>query len=314
MKKKKYSYISKEEEKFICEMFIKLQNSAPISLYFNRTRNVIWKILKKNNLSPKTRSEINTKYSRNENYFNTIDTKDKAYFLGLLVADGSVTHRCLSILLQESDTLILKIFQKYIQDNSNLYFKESKNIKHSNTNTLSIYSYNIVNSLAKWGIIPNKCHKTYFPDIPEKFWSHFIRGIFDGDGHIGNTKNNNRFSITGNFELMKRIQEILMEKCNLNKSAISFKDNKKKTSVHFRYNTAIDLLKIKEFLYQDCEDLYILRKKEKFDSLKFKIFLKECKICGDKVKGYGLCNKHYQQFKKGLAEFDKNKIKWVKVM
>ena len=45
------------------------------------------------------------KYNFNENYFENIDTEDKAYFLGFITADGNVSGNTLNISQKESDVL-----------------------------------------------------------------------------------------------------------------------------------------------------------------------------------------------------------------
>ena len=69
------------------------------------------------------------KYTFNKDYFERIDSKDKAYFLGLLYADGcnsiSATkqHHTIVLNLQEKDKDILDIFNKYINSNKPLTYR-----------------------------------------------------------------------------------------------------------------------------------------------------------------------------------------------
>ena len=69
------------------------------------------------------------KYTFNKDYFERIDSKDKAYFLGFLYADGcnsisTTQHHCTIILnLQEKDKDILDIFNKYINSNKPLTYR-----------------------------------------------------------------------------------------------------------------------------------------------------------------------------------------------
>lgn len=69
------------------------------------------------------------KYTFNKDYFERIDSKDKAYFLGLLYADGcnsiSATQgQCTIVInLHEKDRSILDIFNKYIGSNKPLSYK-----------------------------------------------------------------------------------------------------------------------------------------------------------------------------------------------
>lgn len=74
----------------------------------------------------------NKKHTFNENYFEKIDAFDKAYFLGLLYADGSnclhpTVKRAISISLQEEDAEILKLFSEYTQSTYPLIYKPPKN-------------------------------------------------------------------------------------------------------------------------------------------------------------------------------------------
>lgn len=121
--------------------------------------------------------------------------------------------------------------------------------------------------LLKYGVIPNKSKYTYFPNIPEEFHSHFIRGVFDGDGCICISKKpfKIKFSITGNILLIEKIQEILMQKCNLNKTKL-YNDKKHPPEIVTMQNTiARNFHLMYNYLYKDCENLFLIRKKEKFE-------------------------------------------------
>ncbi|WP_369293538.1 LAGLIDADG family homing endonuclease [Alkalihalophilus lindianensis] len=38
------------------------------------------------------------------------------------------------------------------------------------------------------GIKPNKFNTVEFPNVPDEYMSHFLRGYFDGDGHVNYKK------------------------------------------------------------------------------------------------------------------------------
>lgn len=69
------------------------------------------------------------KYTFNKNYFEKIDSEDKAYFLGLLYADGcnstsaTQNHASIVLNLQEGDKEILEKFMKYINSNKPLLYR-----------------------------------------------------------------------------------------------------------------------------------------------------------------------------------------------
>ena len=54
----------------------------------------------------------------------------------------------------------------------------------------------MVKDLVNCGIIPNKTIYLDKPDISKKYYSHWIRGYFDGDGSVSKCKDRN---IRGNF-------------------------------------------------------------------------------------------------------------------
>ena len=57
------------------------------------------------------------KYSFNRQYFNNIDTEDKAYWLGFLLADGNNTEATLRIRLKAADREHLEKFNTCINGN-----------------------------------------------------------------------------------------------------------------------------------------------------------------------------------------------------
>ena len=57
------------------------------------------------------------KYNFNEDYFEKIDTEDKAYFLGFIVADGCISSKFNRISIIQKETDILYEFKRYIMLN-----------------------------------------------------------------------------------------------------------------------------------------------------------------------------------------------------
>lgn len=205
----------------------------------------------------------------NDNYFNKIDTNSKAYFLGLLVADGWNSGNGFAISLLKIDSYILEKFKKDIKYTGDiLSYTNKTSINKNKMCTLKITSKKVIQDLEKWGLIKAKTHYTYFPDIPEEFHSHFIRGVFDGDGCITLHKKTNQFafSIIGNINLIKTIQEILIKKCNLNSNKLHKRKDCKNNIVSLNFGGNKQIKKIENYLYKDCDDLFLKRKKEKFDA------------------------------------------------
>lgn len=131
-----------------------------------------------------------------QNYFNIIDSEEKAYFLGLLYADGCVSAgNRITIRLQATDKHILENFKKSIKSTAKLYLTKAKKITHQDQYAIILSSETMYNDLIKLGCIPKKSLILKFPtedQVPRYLIRHFIRGYFDGDGHIAFYKRKNK--------------------------------------------------------------------------------------------------------------------------
>jgi intein/homing endonuclease len=194
-------------------------------------------------------------------YFNEIDTEKKAYFLGFIVADGC-NYKGLCIRIQTEDEYILQELLKDMKSTLKIDRFEPVKEHHKSTSRIRIKSKVISESLSKLGVVPRKSDKTYFPHIPENLYSHFIRGLFDGDGCISIDKKSKqkRIQFTGHISLIERIQEILIKECSLNKTKIDItisKSGKKSYTIHYVGNNQIE--RITNYLYDEAT-IYLTRK------------------------------------------------------
>lgn len=126
------------------------------------------------------------KYNLNEEYFDCIDTPNKAYILGLMCADGCnyPPKHTAFISLQESDKNLLEKIRKEMDSNQPLRIIDQSSRNHNNYTynnmcTYNMHSTHICDSLTKLGVVKNKSLILEFPNIPETLYSHFIRGYFD---------------------------------------------------------------------------------------------------------------------------------------
>lgn len=279
------------QEQEVIDLYLSGLSIQKIANHFSQGRKCVVNVLIRNNITRRDATKRNKKYSVNENYFDVIDTEDKAYFLGLLITDGWVVGNNMGINLQEGDKEILETFKKCISYTGNLR-KIPKKIG-SNQYGLIIRSKALCEDLKKYGIVQNKTFKTYFPDISENLWHHFIRGCIDGDGWITIKKKcrTKTVGFCGNYDLVVSIQKILKEKCDLNE----IKTHKMGNIYKFAYPGNHIAEKIINYLYQDAT-IYLKRKYEK-SIIKFKKverLTKLCNLCNEKHYGLGLCNRHYQ--------------------
>lgn len=203
----------------------------------------------------------------NENYFEKIDSEDKAYFLGLLMADGCVYKNRILISLQEKDKYILEKFKTYIQYEGNLYKRNPRVKNHSIQYSLEFTSHKIAENLKSIGCVEKKSLILEFPIIDESLIPHFIRGIFDGDGHIMKEYRgkyiNGRAGFVGSVPFMKSLRD------KLKNSGFDIKkdyycNNDKNIQIFF--NSKNDILKLYQYLYTNST-IWLPRKRDIFEEL-----------------------------------------------
>lgn len=121
----------------------------------------------------------------NEDCFASIDTPEGAYWLGLLAADGwIVTYRDepigVALALHPRDMELLHGYADFVG------FKgEPKRTRpEAELYQVKISSKRMTSDLIRHGIVPRKSRVIELPAIQDHLMPHFIRGLFDGDGHV----------------------------------------------------------------------------------------------------------------------------------
>ena len=234
---------------------------------------------------------VQNKNRGDQNFFNEIDTEEKAYWLGFIYADGyiikSERNYELGIELNYKDVEHLNKFNSIF----NNYYKVTKKIKnynsidilngHEPTNKKSemclirVYSKSIYEGLNKNGIVQNKTYSNIFPKIEDKYlFLHFLRGYIDGDGsYIIKTEQRQyktlkeykypKIAIQGNnLNIFEYIVEKLQNDFNI--KAHIYKDRKCYKLEVARKN---DCLKLINLMY-DNATIYLDRKFEIINKIK----------------------------------------------
>ena len=126
----------------------------------------------------------------NQNYFNQIDSEDRAYMLGFIFADGSINldYNRLTIDLSIQDQDILVKFSTILYGRNHVKVYTRNNRKYCK---LDINSKTICNQLLKYNLTENKTFTAQYPEMIDRSLNkHFIRGLIDGDGCIYLPSNN----------------------------------------------------------------------------------------------------------------------------
>src|SRR5574344_1615310 len=133
------------------------------------------------------------KYFCNDDYFNVIDTEEKAYWLGFIAADGYISKKdngcdVVGIALVSTDKNHLEKFSKAVEFTGDIktYSAGVSDYSSNDYCRIIITSKNMSADLRKHGIKYNKSLIMNFDDLDfSKEWtSCFVRGYFDGNGCI----------------------------------------------------------------------------------------------------------------------------------
>lgn len=239
----------------------------------------IYRYMKQHNIEYK--NEHGRKNKFNQDYFESIDTEHKAYWLGFIYADGCVmntgsgntkTNR-LQINISNKDVELLIAFCKDINyDETKIQTYEPKGTYSTNLmSRLSINSVKLCSDLAKLGITPRKTGSlSELPNISEELMPHFIRGFFDGDGWCTNTKKSHNVGFIGDFAFLSKINNFLVKKAKTSNRILHNEPRREYQIFYLRYSSFIDYKLLYNYLYSNSS-IYLNRKKIKFESLSNKI-------------------------------------------
>lgn len=139
------------------------------------------------------------KYKCDDFIFSSIDSEEKAYWLGFIMADGCIRNdrNIVEVALAEKDKNHLLKLNKFL---SSTYKISERNtlLKGKCFKSYRTYfvSKQIIKDLAKYDCVENKTYKifTVYEFNNFNLDRAYIRGLFDGDGSLSVIKNSSRIS------------------------------------------------------------------------------------------------------------------------
>lgn len=215
-----------------------------------------------------------SKYYYNKDFFETIDTEEKAYWLGFLYADGCIVEQYknnrlksmhLEIGLCKKDENHLHKFLNSIESNVEIKYKTNKlNGKLYESCRVAICCTKMCRDLIDKGCTPRKSLTLKFPNVDivnANLIKHFIRGYFDGDGCISIRKNGTlELNFVGTLDMLDRISNVLLSEKIIFKTP--YKIQSGNAFQIFIYG-ADAIERFYKYLYKDAI-IFLDRKKDKF--------------------------------------------------
>lgn len=194
-------------------------------------------------------------YSVNHDFFKQF-SPEMAYVLGWFFSDGNVSSDkgSISIHLNKKDHYILEKMKNLMESTRPID-------SYSNSSYLRLDSKILAQDLINLRCVPKKSLFLEFPDIPPQYLSHFIRGFFDGDGSIHfNKPNTIKVTFISTKQFLEKLQ---IELNNILGLRIGSLQRQIKMCIALYYGD--DARKLCDWMYENSKDLYLIRKKERFD-------------------------------------------------
>lgn len=163
--------------------------------------------------------------------FDSIDTEEKAYWLGFLYADGAVgtNNHLIYLGLAKKDEKHVQKFANFLKFTGKLYYGISKSSKIGNFENVKFQVSNkhLHDRLIELGCVAKKSTILTFPSISifksNDLIRHFIRGYIDGDGTLtfNSTTNQPAFSAVGTQSFLQELIKYLPHQAKVSQSQVN---------------------------------------------------------------------------------------------
>lgn len=256
--------------KQIIELYLAKESMSNIAKKFSLHRSGVRSILKREDVPIEKRTS--RVYFYNENLFSKIITKEQAYFLGFLYADGNVCKNSITLALKDGDSErdILTKYVDFIGTNKinkcEFWQNDSKGEKVLRKKlVVSITCKKIADDLRNLGCFSKKSFILKFPNeeqVPKRLIHHFMRGYFDGDGCVGKYLNGtNIFSLVGTLDFISGYRKILSNIIGSDDYGIIKPLRSRSAGIfELKYSHSLIIPKIRDFLYPAGTTLFLKRK------------------------------------------------------
>lgn len=207
-------------------------------------------------------SHTKRKYNINEDFFKTW-TPESAWLYGWAIGDGNFTlDRVFRFDLQRADREVLEKFRMAICSNHPITECEQwdkRYKKYYEKSRIAFSSKEIVDDLKQL---------SYF-DVPECYLNHFVRGFFEAEGGVYWNKKNTPKGGSIKSDISQKDEEILYfilwqlhDSGVVNHGVVYSHGN-----MHILKFSVYDSISLYRYMYDSCGNMFLKRKKEKFEEL-----------------------------------------------
>lgn len=198
-------------------------------------------------------------------FFKKIDNFEKAYWLGFIFADGSISGNRVTIALSVKDKEVLIKFCNSLNIDHSAIKEYIDNHFGTHMCRISFADSIITEDINKVFDTKNKTYDLHIPNIDEKLFKYFLCGYFDGDGSIAREDGKPCVEFTthkNNVEWLNFVKKFLDS--NGIESHLDLKP--RKNSIRLRIWKLSSIENLMNLMYDDSgiKELCLKRKYERF--------------------------------------------------
>lgn len=283
---KSFGNMTEAEKDYIVDVYFshKDKKTSELREYLGISQRAMLSVFKERNIASKRKN----RYRLNEHYFENIDTPAKAYFLGLIYADGYLGEPGIDNLsLSLNDHHILKAFAKELEYDGEI--KKTKKGGYENSKEgfrINFSSTIMANDLRRHGLYSNKSLTlSRIPSINKNLKRDFLRGYFDGDGSVVFSRNTRVFK-EKTYEYKKltinliATHEMIQDIVNtFNIKSYHVVDSKTSGLAYLQICKKAIVIELYNLMYQDA-DVFLDRKYQKWTESLSALELKDSRKIG----------------------------------
>lgn len=246
-----------------------IRNVAEVARRWKVAPRCIFDVLKRNKVQVELLGSkvVNRRYEFDETTFERCDTPEKAWAIGLLITDGSITrtHKlCLTLHERDADAVEqLRAVLKSSHPIGRYQYTHQGSTNKTPRAQFTVTSEALTDSLVQYGLIPNKTWTVRFgTGIPEHLLPHYLRGVSDGDGCFSINRGVHRWSLTGNEEFVAGCREYLADAVGLSRTTKYHRRRPEGGAVALHYGGNRSMARLARHMYDEAT-VCLARKREK---------------------------------------------------
>lgn len=255
-------------KEYLCELLDKGETYRSIGKILNLHHNTIYYYVHKYGLDEHTRFYSQKQHS-NSNYFEIIDTKEKAYLLGFILADGSICDDYLDIAVSTSDRVVVDFIAKTLSSK----VTESTKLDKSKRIFPKVRTCLRVPHLNKH-VGGNKKEDRHYPRVRKELEQYLLRGFFDADGCLSWGYRKDRgvehkrmwcfIDFANHLKCLSGVQKLLFNTLSIPTIVRPRNDGR---MYNLRFDSKRNVLKFLHYIYEDEEFMILDRKYNKYKAM-----------------------------------------------